>query len=89
MQAVNGFFNFVHAVLGFYEWIVIAAVIFSWLFAFNILNHSSGAVRLISEAVYRLTEPVLYYIRRFFTPWAGWICLRLFCCLRLCSCVKS
>lgn len=71
MQAINGFFNVIHAILGFYEWIVIAAVIFSWLFTFNILNYSNGAVRMISDVVYRLTEPVLCYIRRLLPPLGG------------------
>ena len=64
MQAVSGFFQVLDAILSFYEWIVIASVILCWLFAFNVLNYSNGAVRIISDVVHRLTEPALEQIRR-------------------------
>ena len=44
---------------------VIANVIISWLIAFNVLNTQNRFVYSILELTYRLTDPILNYIRRF------------------------
>jgi YggT family protein len=44
-------------------WIVIAAAIFSWLVAFNVVNMRNQLVGAIGEFLYRITEPVLRPIR--------------------------
>lgn len=44
--------------------ILIANVIFSWLYAFNIMNTRNRFVVLIGGFLYRLTEPVLSRIRQ-------------------------
>ncbi|GAA5106197.1 YggT family protein [Bartonella jaculi] len=44
--------------------ILIANVIFSWLYAFNIVNTRNRFVFLIGNFLYRVTEPVLGRIRR-------------------------
>jgi YggT family protein len=49
--------------LDLYMWIVIAAAIFSWLVAFNIVNTRNQAIAMIGEFLYRVTEPVLRPIR--------------------------
>lgn len=46
-----------------YKWILIAAVIISWLYAFNIVNRSNAFVYRLSDILDRLTEPVLRPIR--------------------------
>ena len=51
--------------LGIYLWIVIAAVIFSWLFAFNVVNASNQFVGMIGQFLHLATEPVMGPIRRF------------------------
>lgn len=58
-------------VLEIYTWIVIAAVIFSWLFAFNVVNPRNQFVGMIGNALYRLTEPVLARIRRYMPDLGG------------------
>lgn len=45
--------------------ILIASVIFSWLYAFNIVNARNRFVILIRSFLHRLTEPVLSRIRQF------------------------
>lgn len=45
--------------------ILIANVIFSWLYAFNIVNARNRFVILIGNFLHRLTEPVLSRIRQF------------------------
>ena len=37
---------------------------FSWLYAFNVVNPSNQFVGMIGNALYRMTEPVLGPIRR-------------------------
>lgn len=60
----------IDVVLEIYKWIVFAAVIISWLYAFNIVNPSNAFVRSIAEAVTRLTEPALRRIRQI-VPYMG------------------
>lgn len=45
--------------------IVIASAIFSWLFAFNVINSSNQFVSQVSSMLYQLTEPMYRPIRRF------------------------
>jgi len=51
-------------VMQLYAYVVFAAIIFSWLVAFNVVNMRNQAVSAISDVLYRLTEPVLAPIRR-------------------------
>ena len=51
-------------VLQIYTWVVIAAVVLSWLIAFNIINLRNDFVAMIANGVYQLTEPLLAPIRR-------------------------
>ena len=51
-------------ILQFYVWILIASAVFSWLFAFNIINSSNQFVSQIGNTLYQLTEPVLGRVRR-------------------------
>ena len=50
--------------LDLYVWVVIASAIFSWLFAFNVVNPRNQVVATIGNALYQLTEPVLRPIRQ-------------------------
>jgi YggT family protein len=58
-------------ILDIYVWILIAAVIVSWLVAFNIINRQNDIVRQVTYALYRLTEPVLGPIRRWIPDLGG------------------
>ena len=51
-------------VLDIYKWIVIAAVIVSWLVAFNVINSHNNFVRTVLRILYALTEPVFRPIRK-------------------------
>jgi len=44
--------------------ILMASVIFSWLYSFNIVNRQSQFIRMIGHFLYQTTEPVLRPIRR-------------------------
>ena len=58
-------FYLVLQILKLYSYVVIANVIISWLVAFNVLNTQNRFVFSILELTYRLTDPILYRIRRF------------------------
>ncbi|KXF79360.1 hypothetical protein ATN84_06525 [Paramesorhizobium deserti] len=49
--------------LNLYWWIIIAAAVFSWLYAFNVINSSNRFVASIGDFLYRVTEPVFRPIR--------------------------
>ena len=49
--------------LNIYWWIVVLAVIMSWLIAFNVINTRNQIVGMIADVLYRLTEPVFRPIR--------------------------
>ncbi|MGL4322988.1 MAG: YggT family protein [Beijerinckiaceae bacterium] len=51
-------------VLQMYSYVVIAAVVMSWLIAFNVINTRNEFVNMIVRSVYQLTEPLLAPIRR-------------------------
>ena len=55
----------VYELLNIYKYIVIVNVIISWLVAFNVLNTQNRFVYSVLDLSYRLTEPMLYKIRRF------------------------
>jgi YggT family protein len=57
--------------LQLYMWVVIAAVILSWLVAFNVINTHSQAVRAIGNFLHQLTEPLLRRIRRVVPNFGG------------------
>jgi YggT family protein len=58
-------------VLEIYKWIVIAAVIVSWLTAFNVINVHNNFVRSLLRILMSLTEPVFRQIRRVIPPVGG------------------
>lgn len=57
--------------LDIYWWIIIASAVFSWLFAFNVVNSSNQFVGMIAEFLYKATEPALRPIRRFMPDLGG------------------
>lgn len=61
----------IYYALDIYKWFVIAMVIFSWLFAFNVINTRNQFVAMIGDVLYRVTEPALRPIRRFMPNLGG------------------
>jgi YggT family protein len=49
--------------LDLYWWIIIASAVFSWLYAFNVVNPRNQVVSTIGNALFRITEPALRPIR--------------------------
>jgi YggT family protein len=57
--------------LDLYWWIIIASAIFSWLYAFNVVNSRNQFVGTIGNFLFRATEPVLAPIRRIMPDLGG------------------
>jgi YggT family protein len=57
--------------LSILTWIIIAQVVLSWLFVFNVLNTSSQGVRTLAVAIDRLTAPLYRPIRRLLPDFGG------------------
>jgi YggT family protein len=58
-------------VLQLYWWVIIAAAIFSWLYAFRVVNPSNQVVGTIGRVLYSLTEPLLRPMRRYVPAFGG------------------
>lgn len=58
-------------VLNIFIWVIIASAIFSWLYAFNVVNPRNQFVAMIGNALYRLTEPMYRPIRRLLPDLGG------------------
>ena len=63
--------QFIAYVINLYTWVIIAAVIFSWLVAFNVINPHSDFVRAVWQGLNALTEPLLRPIRRMLPDLGG------------------
>ncbi len=61
---MNPFIWLILTILDLYFWVILAAVISSWLVHFGIINYSNPTVRSILRGLAALTEPVLGPIRR-------------------------
>jgi len=57
--------------LDLYWWIIIASAIFSWLYAFNVINSRNQFVGAIGNFLFRVTEPALRPIRRIMPDLGG------------------
>ncbi|MEI9931330.1 MAG: YggT family protein [Rhizomicrobium sp.] len=67
----NPFIWLILLLLNIYEWVVIVAVIASWLVVFNVINARNEIVRGILRALDALTEPVFRQVRRVIPPFGG------------------
>jgi YggT family protein len=57
--------------LSLYKWILIIWVVLSWLISFNVVNTRNRFVYLLSDFLYRVTEPALRPIRRILPNFGG------------------
>jgi YggT family protein len=68
MLAVIATLNFIINIAWF---LIIASAIFSWLYAFNIINVNNQAINMIGRSLYQLTEPLYRPIRRLLPNMGG------------------
>ena len=52
-------------IINIFQFILIVYIVGTWLVNFNIINTSNKFVYTIMDALYRMCEPLLNYIRRF------------------------
>ncbi len=64
-------FSTIDLALNIYTWIIIGSAIFSWLYAFNVVNTSNRFVGAVGEFLYKATDPVLRPIRRILPDLGG------------------
>ena len=57
--------------LDIYWWLIIASAVFSWLYAFNVVNPRNQFVGSVGNALFRITEPALRPIRRILPDLGG------------------
>jgi len=57
--------------LDIYWWLLIASAIFSWLYAFNVVNPRNQFVGSVGNFLFRITEPVLAPLRRILPDLGG------------------
>ena len=57
-------FQTIDLALNLYTWVLIASAIFSWLYAFNVINSRNQFVDAVGRFLFNITEPVLRPIRR-------------------------
>jgi YggT family protein len=62
--AMTALFQTIDLALSLYTMILVASAIFSWLYAFNVINSSNQFVNSVGMFLYNVTEPVLRPIRR-------------------------
>lgn len=58
-------------VLDIYTWILIGSAVFSWLYAFNVVNSRNQFVASLGSFLFKVTEPVLAPIRRLLPDLGG------------------
>ena len=68
---MNPIFFLLYQILEVYKWIVLAAVIVSWLTAFNVINQYNNFVRTLLRFLIAVTEPVFRPIRKVLPPMGG------------------
>ncbi|RMF12324.1 MAG: YggT family protein [Alphaproteobacteria bacterium] len=68
---MNALFYLILTVINLYQVVLVAAVIFSWLIAFNVINSHNQFVAMLGTVLERLTEPVLGRVRTVIPPIGG------------------
>jgi len=68
---MEALFRTVLFALDIYKWIVIGSAVFSWLYAFNVINSSNSFVYSLGQFFHNVTEPVYRPIRRYMPNLGG------------------
>lgn len=68
---MQSFLVLIDMAVGLYMWLLIIAVLLSWLTSFNVINTHNRFVYLVYDFLHRVTEPVLRPIRRILPDLGG------------------
>jgi YggT family protein len=61
----------IDTVISIYVWLLIAQAILSWLLAFGVVNRYNRGIAVVSDFLYRITEPALRPLRSFLPNFGG------------------
>ena len=61
----------IRLLLDLYWWVVVIAVVVSWLIVFNVINTRNDFVRSLLRGLDALTEPVFRRVRKVLPPMGG------------------
>ena len=64
-------FDLIFTLAQWYSYVLIVAVVMSWLVGFNVVNPRNRFVYAVMDVTYRLTEPALAPIRRIMPDLGG------------------
>lgn len=67
----NPFVWLILTLIQLYTWVVVAAVVMSWLVAFGVINTYNQFARSVVTALDALTDPVFRQVRRVIPPIGG------------------
>lgn len=62
---INPFIDLVATIINLYTLALIISIILNWLIYFDIVNKNQSFVKKLNEVLYRLTDPVLRFIRNY------------------------
>tara|TARA_B100001093_G_scaffold417896_1_gene408975 strand:+ start:158 stop:478 length:321 start_codon:yes stop_codon:yes gene_type:complete len=62
---MNSLLGLIIQIINLYQFILLIYIIATWLLNFNIINSSNRFVYTAMEALYRLCEPSLKFVRRY------------------------
>jgi len=68
---IEALFRVAFLLLDVLWWVIIAQVVLSWLFVFNVLNTSSSGVRAFAQALDRILAPIYRPIRAILPDFGG------------------
>ncbi|HEX3810379.1 MAG TPA: YggT family protein [Rhizomicrobium sp.] len=68
---INPIIWLILTLIDLYTWIIIAAVIASWLLAFGVVNAHNHIVRVVLQGLSALTDPVFRQVRRVIPAFGG------------------
>lgn len=68
---MNALIILISTLISLYMWAIIIRVILGWLIQFNVVNSRSPFVYMVGNLLHRVTEPVLFNIRRLLPDMGG------------------
>ena len=62
---MNSILGLLLQIINLFQLILVIYIIFTWLINFNIINTSNRLIYTLMDAMYRLCEPSLNFVRRY------------------------
>ena len=68
---MNSLLYLIIQIINLFQFVLIIYIVLTWLVNFNIINTSNRFVYSILDALYRLCEPSLNFVRRYLPSFGG------------------